>query len=420
MNRISQRELLLSNASLQEKIFGSELVLLKSANELFELELAFLESQLLSKNEMIARAAFFKTIDGTPSNHFLMCQYFNSHFGGGRSSATRAYFEEGRYSTGYATHSLFPYRGKFHPQLIKALLNIMGVRKGEIVFDPMCGSGTLNVEASLMGIDSYALDISPFCCLMTRVKSQSLSINPDYLALLDDETVDKWFSFFTAGKVLRKIEDLKESQKRNIYELSLLAFLDAMGYARRVNTSDHRTLFAKVLRRYRSTVKQTAENPIIVKTSLGNVKMLDGNAISIPLGDSTVDCVITSPPYSFAIDYAENDSPQLAFLGLDVNSLRQKMLGLSGRGKKERILRYFEDMKQVVGEIVRVTKPGKYITFIIGSNTNQTNGIRLEDNIIDFFEENGAPLVRKMLKTIKGMRNTMKDEYVLIFRRSYE
>ena len=47
----------------------------------------------------------------------------------GRSASAKAYFENGVFSTGYATHGLFPYRGKFHPQLIKALINIIGIKK---------------------------------------------------------------------------------------------------------------------------------------------------------------------------------------------------------------------------------------------------------------------------------------------------
>ena len=41
----------------------------------------------------------------------------------------------------------------------------------------MCGSGTTNIEAALMGINSYAIDLSPFCQFMTQVKYNSLSID---------------------------------------------------------------------------------------------------------------------------------------------------------------------------------------------------------------------------------------------------
>lgn len=138
----------------------------------------------------------------------------------------------------------------------------------------------------------------------------------------------------------------------------------------------------------------------------------------MPTDDSSIDCVITSPPYSFAIDYAENDAPQLEFLGYNVDKLRSEMIGLAGKTKSEKLIRYFEDMKTVIQEIVRVLKPQKFAIFIIGSNTNQTGGIRLEQTIIDYFEKSHAPLVRSILKPIKGMRNTMKDEYILIFKKS--
>jgi tRNA G10 N-methylase Trm11 len=56
--------------------------------------------------------------------------------------------------------------------MIKAIMNIIGLKKNDIVLDPMCGSGTTNVEAALMGINSVGVDISPFCILMASVKAR--------------------------------------------------------------------------------------------------------------------------------------------------------------------------------------------------------------------------------------------------------
>lgn len=405
------------NTSLIEEVFGRDLVLLRSVNELFELELALLESQSLSKEDLVQRSAFFKTVNGKPTNHYRLCQTFNGHISADRSVQTQTYFEEGRYSTGYATHGLFPYRGKFHPQLVKGLLNILSVKPGEIVLDPMCGSGTLNVEATLLGIDSIGIDVSPFCRFMTRVKCQSLSLSLDLVQSISDNA-EKWFKYFSDGKLNGKLTRIKDSHKLKVYELALLAYLDAMGYARRVSKAKHGDLFEKVLKRYKETVMQTITNPVISSSKLGTAKILDGEARSIPIEDSSIDCVITSPPYSFAIDYAENDAPQLEFLGYNVDSLRSQMLGLAGKTKSEKLKRYFDDMDKVVQQIVRVLKSKKFAVLIIGSNTNQTGGIRLEQTIIDHFKLSGAKLVRSILKPIKGMRNTMKDEYILIFQKN--
>lgn len=406
-----------NNISLIEGVFGKDLVLFDSVNELFELELAFLETKALSKEELLNRSAFFKTINGNPSDPYRLCQFYNGYMPDDRSAQTQTYFEEGKFSTGYATHGLFPYRGKFHPQLVKGLLNILSVKQGEIVLDPMCGSGTLNVEASLMGIDSIGLDVSPFCRFMTRVKCQSLTLPLDFVQSMS-LNIEKWFKFFSEGKINSKLKRIKDTEKLKVYELALLAFLDAMGYARRVSNVGHEELFKKVLNRYKTTVIQTITNPVICKATLGTAKIVDGDARTLPLDDSTVDCVLTSPPYSFAIDYAENDAPQLEYLGYNIDNLRSQMLGLSGKTKSEKLQHYFDDMGKVVNEIVRVLKSNKFAILIIGSNTNQTGGIRLEQTIIDHFERSNTPLVRSILKPIKGMRNTMKDEYILIFQKN--
>src|SRR6476646_8363433 len=86
-----------------------------------------------------------------------------------------------QFKTAYATHGLFPYRGKFHPQMIKALINLIGIKEDEVLLDPMMGSGTTNIEASIMGIDSIGVDISPFCVLMVNSKINGLLLDPEPL-----------------------------------------------------------------------------------------------------------------------------------------------------------------------------------------------------------------------------------------------
>ncbi|MBN1805586.1 MAG: hypothetical protein JW837_10065 [Sedimentisphaerales bacterium] len=402
----------------KELLFGENTELLPSVTELFELEMAFLEYKQLNEEDLIDRSAFFKKISGIETKHFQSYSYNSKALSENRSALTKAYFENGRFSTGYATHSLFPYRGKFHPQLIKGLLNIIGIGKGECVLDPMCGSGTTNIEASLMGINSYAVDVSPFCQLMTKTKYESLKIKID--ALIDvQKRANDLFNFFNSKNVLQKINKIEDRDKLNVCYLTFLAFLDSMGYSKRVTKSSHQELFDKVLLRYIITVRDFQKNPHYCEKELGLTKVLeDSSAINLNIDDNSIDGVITSPPYSFAIDYVDNDKDQLEFLGYDVEELKSKMIGLIGKNKKERLENYFNDMAKVCSEIYRVLKTGKFLIMIIGSNTNQTGGIRLEQKIIDSCNQLGMPLVKSIIKPIKGMRNTMKDEYVLFFQKN--
>jgi len=403
--------------SLLQNLFESEVELLPSVNELFELELSYLEYHCLPENDLLDRLAYFKSIDDKFTKHFLMYNHLAKVLTDNRSQSTKAYFENGLFSTGYATHGLFPYRGKFHPQLIKALINIIGIEKGETILDPMCGSGTTNIEAALMGINSYAIDLSPFCQFMTKVKYSSLSIDIELLKGISNKS-EQLFNFFNIDDVITQLQKITDYNKLKVYELALLAFLDALGYSKRVVSSSHKQLFTKVLKRYEDTVVDFILNSSKYITDLGTVNILENaTATKIPLEDGSIDGVITSPPYSFAIDYVKNDEAQLNFLGYGVDNIRSNMIGLVGKNKNERLKNYFKDMEHVCSEISRVLKEDKYFVMIIGSNTNQTGGIRLESKIIESCKKHNLMLVKSILKPIKGMRNTMKDEYILFFKK---
>ncbi|MCA1919826.1 MAG: hypothetical protein LDL38_10535 [Flavobacterium piscis] len=411
MNNIFNTESIIS------KSFGDKVELFPSVNELFELELAYLEYKNLSDEQLLERTAYIKSVDNKFSKHYLLYSNNSEKIHSDRSFATQAYFEEGQFSTGYATHGLFPYRGKFHPQLIKGLINILNIQKGETILDPMAGSGTTNIEAALMGINSKAIDVSPFCQFMIKTKYEALTID---LKLLEQIKIEnkKLYDFFKQGDVLKRITKIGDYSKIKIYNLAFLAFLDALGYSKRVVKSNHEQLFDKVLPRYIETVKSFLSNQYFDQSKIGSLDILsDSDALNIKLENNSVDCVITSPPYSFAIDYVENDKDQLEFLGYDTNELKKRLIGLKGKTKKEKLENYFADMDTFCLQVSKVLKKRKYFVLIIGSNTNQTGGIRLEETIINSAKKYDMPLVKSILKPIKGMRNTMKEEYVLIFQK---
>ncbi|MFH1527349.1 MAG: DNA methyltransferase [Bacteroidota bacterium] len=403
--------------SVTNETFGNNIELLPSVTELFEFELAFLEFKCLPKEQLLERTAYIKSIDNNFSKHYLLYAEIPESLSENRSAMTQAYFENGKFSTGYATHGLFPYRGKFHPQLIKGLINIIGIKQDETILDPMAGSGTTNVEAALMGINSIAIDVSPFCQFMIETKYKALSINLDLLQSLKIQSKEL-FSFLGQSEILKRINKIDE-EKQKIYKLAFLAYLDALGYSKRVVKSNHEQLFDKVLTRYMETVKSILKNPHFDQTKLGKLDILhDSEALQTEINDESVDGIITSPPYSFAIDYVENDKDQLELLGYNTNKLKQRLIGLKGKTKNEKLDIYFQDMDKFCSEVSRILKKDKYFVLIIGSNTNQTGGIRLEETVINSAKTYNMPLVKSILKPIKGMRNTMKDEYILIFKRN--
>jgi len=397
-------------------LFPDGLELLPTVTEVFELEFAYYESKILSNDQLIKRGAYFKSVNGTETIHSILCKETSNALFENRSKSTISYFMNGVYSTGYATHGLFPYRGKFHPQMIKALMNILGIKEGETVLDPMCGSGTLNVEASLIGINSIGIDKNPFACFMSKVKLESLNLSLELLKELSKNSKGLLNEFLKRRQVKEELLSADDEESK-VKRLFLLAFLDSMGYARRTTKSINQ-LFPQVLSRYIKQVKSFLSLSRKLNLKLGKGKIEFGDARDLlMIKDASVDGVITSPPYSFAIDYAENDRPQLEYLGFDVNKLKDEMIGLNGKSRKEKLQKYFDDMNRVMTEISRVLRIGKYAVIIIGSNDIQTGGIRLENKIKEFGSMHGLNLVREIRKPIKGIRNTMHEEFVLIFRK---
>src|SRR3990167_3449493 len=284
------------HTSLLEKLFDKNYQLIDGTDEIFELDLALWEYEVLSKKELVDRSAYFKLVDGKETAHFKTCNLQNlEEVHKMNLFSTKVFFLDGKYSTGYATHSLFPYRGKFHPQLIRALLNILEVKPGKIVLDPMAGSSTVAVEANLLGIDSISVDLSPFCGLMGRVKTFSLDLDFKILESIvrnPKEILEK----LKKEKVPEYFKNNKDDKKRNYYEIVLLAFLDTMGFASRSSSSIDK-LFPRVLERYISTIKYFQDARQKLDLKIGKSKIIEGSVLNLPIEENSIDAIITSPPY---------------------------------------------------------------------------------------------------------------------------
>lgn len=88
-------------------------------------------------------------------------------------------FEQYRESeTTKHVHRLHPYKGKYIPQLVEYFLDDHTdnfkkqtyFKKGDIILDPFCGSGTTLVQANELGMHSIGIDISAFNSLISNIK----------------------------------------------------------------------------------------------------------------------------------------------------------------------------------------------------------------------------------------------------------
>jgi hypothetical protein len=441
--------------SAWDRILPPHLEPVPQLNEVYELEIAFYESQILSDEELLRNGAYFARVGDRLTRHFLMCSGDPVRLPEHSSSRLKSFFQTNQFKTGYATHGLFPYRGKFHPQMIKGLMNVMGLKPGETVLDPMMGSGTVLIEATLMGIRSIGLDASPFCAFMTRSKLSGLTvpIPPIRLALRESKSVFEYFKALagqpTQGKKIRSEysrfgssaigEDApsyaplaasplpKELDGTGVYDFLLLAYLDSAGYAERSERKPPFEQFRAILERYVFVAEKVQMVLEGTESELAETQALEGDARLMPIEADTIDGIVFSPPYSFAIDYLDNDSFHLGFLGTDINRLREQMVGLRGTTFRRKYELYVEDMERVLRECSRVLRVGRYCTIVVGTNNNQLSKITgrppesvkgIDQILIEIGLKYNLDLVRKLSRQITGMSNTMRTEYILILQRT--
>lgn len=441
---------------LTKHLFPAERQLIPDIDDFYELELAFYENRLLDDASLLRNSAYFARVFDACTRHFLMCTGEPLRLPNHSSSRLKSFFQKNIFRTGYATHGLFPYRGKFHPQMIKGLINIMGLRPGDTVLDPMMGSGTVPVEACLMGIQSIGIDASPFCRFMaqTKIDTLTMSLNRASKAL---KNIDEVFAYFQkkigpasrgrrsrtgsssrgymsvmesgAEYVTGKGRDQlagKERETSNTYNFLLLAYLDAAGYAERSERKSPLEQFGAILERYLFVAEKIQRVLRGLEDELGLSTVMEGNARSLQMENASIDGIVFSPPYSFAIDYLENDAFHLDYLGTDRDELREIMVGLRGRNLREKFELYKEDMHKILSECSRVLRKGRLCTIIVGTNSNQLSkalGVPLDEVpglheiLVEIARPYGLNLVRALSRSIVGISNTMRREYILLLQR---
>jgi len=454
-NRYNPHDVL--SEGMFHQLFSGKEVLSPQLNEVYELALAYYESRILNEDELLRNGAYFVKIRNQYTRHYHMCTGAPLLLPKHSSSRLRSFFEKNQFRTGYATHGLFPYRGKFHPQMIKALINVMGLKAGDVVLDPMMGSGTVPIEASLMSIRSVGIDASPFCRFMAKTKYDALSLPLEPLDRALEKSREIFDCFYESvgapvpgsksrnerqkkpGNEIQEVKtkfpcgseqilfELVGNDSRKIFDFLLLAYLDSAGYSERSKRKSPFEQYRSILERYVFVVKKIQHVLSGFESILAKATILQGDARTLPLDGNSIDGILFSPPYSFAIDYLTNDSFHLNLLGEDSNKLRETMVGLRGKNIKEKYRLYTEDMDCVFSECGRVLKPERFCTLIIGTNDNQLSkalGINKEEVkglhriMIETAQQHRFRPVRTLARQISGIANTMRNEYIVILQKT--
>jgi DNA modification methylase len=349
----------------------------------------------IDEGRLRRRLAYFKYVRGKPTD------YYKTIVRNRTNSVNQ-----------YLTHWIYPYKGKFHPQMVRALLNILKVEPGERILDPFIGSGTTAIEAQLLGIDCIGVDASPLCVLQANVKTQSVLHIEQINNSLENVSAKISGGAFGPLNMSSILEGVTDERVRDFYQMAKLI---AVSDNARRGKDIHRS-FVNAVQQMIESVNDYATLAKDLNLKLGRVNVRQGDARRLEVEDESVHAIITSPPYSIALDYIANDAHALRELGKDPVKLREEFIGVRGKGSAKVEL-YDEDMKKSIDEMYRVLKRGRYAAIVIGNATYLGKKINTVDFVIEQAGKAGFELVRDIDKIIFGLYNVIQKENILIFRK---
>lgn len=280
-----------------------------------------------------------------------------------------------RQATRYSAHGLHEYKGKFNPQVAKAILNIFAAQPGQTALDPFCGSGTSLVECAHLGIDAVGTDINPLAVFIANAKLHSLQISAEdilkegmsclisaekypRIPLANDERNAYLQSWFPAD-YLQHIEKLRCTIEQSGTLSTDILLVIASNLLRDYSLQEPHDLrirrrkspfpekpffqaYREALQAFCSKLSDFQQNfgIIRIKQRAINIdcKKAVGNTDLIP---GSFDLALTSPPYATALPYIDTQRLSLVWLGLlapsDVMLLEAELVGsreIRGPGKK--------------------------------------------------------------------------------------
>lgn len=244
-------------------------------------------------------------------------------------------------------HRWFKYPAGYSYRFVESFLKIYNLDQNSWILDPFAGTGTTNVVAQKLGINSMGIEAHPFVHWVAQVKCfwdydlkelktritqlinqlKSFEEYPGDIALKDfPELVHKCFSPLNLWhlKCIRdKIENFSATEaEKNFFKLALTDTLRTASSAgsgwpyvaptkyHEKNEQPALEVFVKTLHEmYQDIYQIRLETPKKATTKI----LLHDTRCQYPLTSESIDLAITSPPYLNNYDYADRTRLEMYF-----------------------------------------------------------------------------------------------------------
>ncbi|GAB6392290.1 MAG: site-specific DNA-methyltransferase [Treponematales bacterium] len=263
-----------------------------------------------------------------------------------------------------------PWNGQFSPQLVQVLLNFYS-KRSDTVFDPFLGSGTTLLEAGELDREAvgteinYAavclskiyelinLDFAQRIVLMNEFENILIEHGIIYADVLSELTPDK------TAAVVSELHAVIARYADSKYKLLLECFVILIDFYK--NDFSPKWLEMKWYK-----IKELVKSLPVSKKA---ITILQEDARKTSLSDSSVDFVVTSPPYINVFNYHQQYRSSSEYLNGSVLPSAKAEIGSNRKNRGNRfytVIQYCLDMGQVFDEINRICRARSRVIFVVG------------------------------------------------------
>ena len=338
-------------------------------------------------------------------------------------------------------HRWYSFSQGFSEPLVLNLFDELALRASMTVLDPFAGAGTTLLTCKRANLGSIGVEISPFLSWVTKLKVNPWKVERIRSLLQMAETTNPlpgdaeglmFLSYLTkayAPKILAQLVGMNRwideldvtTHDKAFLHLGLVSILEEVSQIRK-HGSHYRYMLKTenaglqrlntqmispdqdVMLQYRQRLRQMLAD---VESSglLGHdprCQVICGDARNIPIASSSIDGVITSPPYLNRNVYLAQQKAEMSFLHMvesyegyrslvrrtfrshveadfdlhpsskfpEVRKILDAISLTENNNPKipHMIAGYFEDMDAVLSELSRVMKPGAMAAFVVGNS----------------------------------------------------
>ncbi|MEW6202887.1 MAG: DNA methyltransferase [bacterium] len=260
------------------------------------------------------------------------------------------------------THCFHSYPAMMIPQIARELINMYG-KKGKVLLDPFCGSGTALVEARIAGLNSWGIDVNPLAIFLSKVKTTPLNpmllkkhalslwekyeedtyaidTGKDYFEPPSFFNIDYWFSTKVSKKLIalrNRIESIKDPNIRDFFFVSFSETVREVSNTRNdefklyripdiqlnnFNPEVFRIFFEKVYRNIHgmSSFFHKCNNKVWCKV------IDDDMRLKTKIPEGSIQVIVTSPPYGDSrttVAYGQFSRLSLQWMGFDWEMIKK-------------------------------------------------------------------------------------------------